>query len=116
MLKGRVPRRLLVLSYFEPDDVPKLIRAVRATRTPPGTRIYIGSYGVNGPVSRQVQALTRGLYAPIFPLKPTSFWNRRRVQGADQPARAGRLPSLASLLRLPPRARRPPPAHSLSFA
>jgi hypothetical protein len=95
-------RRVLLLSYFEPDDVPKLIRAIRATRTPPGTRIYVGSYGVNGPVSRQVQALTRGLYAPLFPLKPTSFWNRRRVQGADEPRYAGRLPSLTQIIRLPP--------------
>ncbi|HEX7254842.1 MAG TPA: hypothetical protein VF236_02845 [Gaiellaceae bacterium] len=100
-----MPRRLLLLSYFEPDDVPKLIRAVRATRTPPGTGVYIGSYGVNGPVSRQVHELTRGRYAPIFPIKPTSFWNRRRVEGADQPSRAGKLPSLASLLRLPSRER-----------
>jgi hypothetical protein len=100
-----VPRRLLLLSYFEPDDVPKLIRAIRATRTPPDTSVYVGSYGVNGPVSRQVQALKRGLYAPIFPLKPTSFWNRRRVEGADQPRYEGKLPSLTSLLRLPPRER-----------
>lgn len=98
-------RPILLLSYFEPDDVPKLIRAVRATRTPPDTGIYIGSYGVNGPVSRQVHALKRGLYAPLFPIKPTSFWNRRRVEGAGEPARVGRLPSLTSLMRLPPRER-----------
>ena len=96
-----MPPRLL-LSYFEPDDVPKLVRAIRATRTPPDTSIYVGSYGVNGPVSRQIQALKRGLYAPIFPLKPTSFWNRRRVEGADNPRYAGKLPSLTAVLRLPP--------------
>ncbi len=94
-------RPVLLLSYFEPDDVPKLIRAIRATRTPPDTGIYVGSYGVNGPVSRQVQALKRGLYAPIFPIKPTSFWNRRRVEGADNPGFAGKLPSLTALLGLP---------------
>ncbi|HEV3480456.1 MAG TPA: hypothetical protein VG144_13545 [Gaiellaceae bacterium] len=97
--------RILVLAYFEPDEVPKLIRAIKATRTPPGTRIYVGSYGVNGPVSRQVQALTRGRYAPMFPIKPTSFWNRRRVAEAEQPRYAGRLPSLNALLRLPSRER-----------
>jgi hypothetical protein len=95
-----VPGRLL-LSYFEPDDVPKLVRAIRATRTPPDTSIYVGSYGVNGPVSRQIQALKRGRYAPIFPIKPTSFWNRRRVEGAANPRFAGKLPSLTALLRLP---------------
>jgi hypothetical protein len=100
-----MPSRLLLLSYFEPDDVPTLLRAVRATRTPSNTAVYIGSYGVNAPVSRQVQALKRGLYAPMFPIKPTSFWNRRRVEGADSPRLAGKLPSLRSLLRLPTRER-----------
>ncbi len=100
-----MPRRLLLLSYFEPDDVPKLIRAIRATRTPPDTSIYVGSYGVNGPVSRQVQELERGRYAPMFPIKPTSFWNRRRVEGADEPRYEGRLPALTALMRLPARER-----------
>jgi hypothetical protein len=85
--------------------VPKLIRAIKATRTPPGTRIYVGSYGVNGPVSRQVQALTRGRYAPLFPLKPTSFWNRRRVEDGDQPEYEGKLPSLSRILALSTRER-----------
>lgn len=100
-----MPRRLLLLSYFEPDDVPKLIRAIRATRTPPDTSIYVGSYGVNGPVSRQVQELKRGRYAPMFPIKPTSFWNRRRVEGADEPRYEGHLPALTALMRLPARER-----------
>lgn len=100
-----MPARLLLLTYFEPDDLPKLLRAVRATRTPPGTAVYVGSYGVNAPAARQVHALQRGLYAPMFPIKPTSFWNRRRVEGADGPSYAGKLPSLASLLRLPARER-----------
>jgi hypothetical protein len=100
-----VPRRLLLLSYFEPDDVPKLIRAVRATRTPPDTPIYIGSYGVNGPVSRQVHELKRGLYAPMFPIKPGPFWTKRRVEGADGPRYAGRMPSLTAMMGLPARER-----------
>ena len=85
--------------------MPKLIRAIKATRTPPGTRIYVGSYGVNAPVSRQVKALTRGRYAPMFPIKPTSFWARRRVTGANEPRYAGRLPSLSRILTLPTRER-----------
>jgi hypothetical protein len=97
--------RLLLLAYFEPDDVPKLIRAIKATRTPPATRIYVGSYGVNAPVSRQVHGLTRGRYAPMFPIKPTSFWDRRRVEDAVGPRYAGKLPSLITILRLPVRER-----------
>ena len=100
-----MPRRLLLLSYFEPDDLPKLVRAIRATRTPPGTRIYVGSYGVGGPIARQVHSLKRGLYAPMFPVKPTSFWTRRRVEGADEPRYQGRIPPFTTLMRLPARER-----------
>lgn len=45
------------------------------------------------------------MYAPIFPLKPTSFWNRRRVEEADQPQYAGTLPSLSAILARPVRER-----------
>jgi hypothetical protein len=60
---------------------------------------------VNAPVSRQIQALKRGLYAPMFPIKPTSFWNRRRVAEAEEPRLAGKLPSLTAMLSLPARQR-----------
>jgi len=40
----------------------------------------------------------------MFPIKPTSFWNRRRV-GAEEPRYAGRLPGLTALLSLPVRER-----------
>jgi hypothetical protein len=35
----------------------------------------------------------------MFPIKPTSFWNRRRVETPADPGRAGKLPSLSALLR-----------------
>jgi hypothetical protein len=41
----------------------------------------------------------------MFPLKPTSFWNRRRVEQADHPEYEGKLPSLSAILRLPARER-----------
>jgi hypothetical protein len=41
----------------------------------------------------------------MFPIKPTSFWNRRRVEDADQSRYAGELPTLTSVLRLPTRER-----------
>jgi hypothetical protein len=56
-------------------------------------------------VSREVHALTRGRYAPLFPIKPTSFWNRRRVEDAGQPRYAGKVPSLSAILALPTRRR-----------
>jgi hypothetical protein len=62
---------------------------------------------VNAPVGRQIQALKRGLYAPMFPIKPTSFWNRRRVAEAEEPRLAGKLPSLTAMLSLPAQQRLP---------
>jgi hypothetical protein len=56
-------------------------------------------------VSRQVHELRRGLYAPMFPIKPTSFWTRRRAEGAGLPRYAGRLPGLTRILSLPVRER-----------
>lgn len=41
----------------------------------------------------------------MFPIKPTSFWNRRRVENADEPRYAGKLPSLSSIPSLPSRER-----------
>lgn len=41
----------------------------------------------------------------MFPIKPTSFWNRRRVDDADDPRHAGRLPTLTRILSLPVRER-----------
>jgi hypothetical protein len=61
---------------------------------------------VNAPASRQVQALKGGRYAPLFPIKPTSFWNRRRVAEAEEPRLAGKLPPLRTMLALPARERR----------
>jgi hypothetical protein len=34
----------------------------------------------------------------MFPIKPTSFWNKRRVETPADPGRAGKLPSLNALL------------------
>jgi hypothetical protein len=45
-----------------------------------------------------VHELKRGRYAPMFPIKPTSFWARRRVETPADPKRAGKLPSLTGLL------------------
>ena len=61
---------------------------------------------MNAPASRQVQALKGGRYAPLFPIKPTSFWNRRRVAEAEEPRLAGKLPPLRTMLALPARERR----------
>lgn len=60
---------------------------------------------MNRPVARQAHELERGRYAPMFPIKPGTFWNRRRLEGAQEPRYAERLPPLRALLGLPPRER-----------
>jgi hypothetical protein len=103
--------RLLVLSYFEPDDLAKLLGAVRAAKLPAKTPVYVGSYGVSREICEQVQKLPNGRYAPMFHVQPGWYWERRRLPGRDTRvllARnprtvrlAGPLPSLPQLLRLP---------------
>jgi hypothetical protein len=103
--------RLLVLSYFEPDALAKLLGAVRAAKLPAKMPVYVGSYGVSREICEQVQALPNGRYAPMFHVQPGWYWERRRLSGRDERvllARnprtvrlAGPLPSLPQLLRLP---------------
>jgi len=71
---------------------------------PPRTRVYVGSYGVGpGLADRIGEAGYR--YAPMFHLKPSWYWEQRRVPAADErklnPAFAGPLPALPELLRMP---------------
>jgi hypothetical protein len=41
----------------------------------------------------------------MFPIKPTSFWNRRRIDHPADPQYDGKLPSLTRILALPTRER-----------
>jgi hypothetical protein len=105
----RALARLLVLSYFEPRTLPKLIDAAQGAGLPATARVHVGSYGVGAELSAQVVAAGYG-YAPMFQIKPGWYWERRRLPPKDErrllerpPRRlAGPLPPLPELLRLPP--------------
>ena len=42
-----MPVRAALFSYFELDDLVRLMDAIDASEMPTGTRVHVGSYGVN---------------------------------------------------------------------
>jgi hypothetical protein len=103
--------RFLVLSYFEPRTLPRLLDVAQGAGLPAAARVYVGSYGVGAKLSAQIGAAGYG-YAPMFQIKPGYYWERRRLPRQDERmllARssrpgglAGPLPPLPELLRLAP--------------
>jgi hypothetical protein len=96
--------RLLSLSYFASSALPRLLQAAADADLPPSTRVYVGSYGVGLALADEIGAAGYR-YAPMFHLKPSWYWEQRRVPAADErkldPAFAGPLPALPELLRMP---------------
>jgi hypothetical protein len=91
---------VVLLSYFELDDLARLVDAVEPAGIPPSVPVYVGSYGVNGEASRLIRSFAQGRYAPMFPVQPGTFWERRRAPDVADDAYAGRIPSFAALMRL----------------
>jgi hypothetical protein len=98
-------RPVVLLSYFELDDLARLLDAIEPAGIPPSVPVYVGSYGVNREASRLIRSTTQGRYAPMFPVQPGTFWERRRAQDVADDAYAGRIPSFAALMRLSPQRR-----------
>lgn len=48
--------KLLVLSYFEPRHLPRLLAAVRGSTIPAAIRVYLGSYGVGAGIGARIEA------------------------------------------------------------
>ena len=104
----------IVLSYYASNHLPRLVNALNAASVPEGTPVYFGThYGSGKPSRRRKNAqvaetqVPNGRYAPIFPIHPSWFWERRRVlpaeaavlaQGGDS-GYAGRIPRWTSLMR-----------------
>jgi hypothetical protein len=109
-----IAMRLLVLSYFHPRVLPRLLGATQGAGLPATARVYVGSYGVSGELSAQVGDAGY-LYAPMFGIKPGWYWERRRLPQKDERTLLGRssrsaqfagpLPPLRELLRLAPATR-----------
>jgi hypothetical protein len=102
--------RLLVLAYFERDELPRLLAEARRAGVA-GPRTYIGSYGVGAELGDEIAA-AGCRYAPMFHIAPGWYWERRRLSQRDEKRlsqvspRSGRLagplPPLPELLRLTP--------------
>ena len=106
--------RFLVLSYFEPRHLPRLLAAVRGSGLPAQIPVYLGSYGVGAGIGARIEEEGHR-YAPMFQLRPDWYWERRRLPPDEEKklfARSSRsrklggpLPALPQLLRLSSTAR-----------
>ena len=106
--------RVLLLAYFDREELPRLLAEARRARLPGRARVYVGSYGVGAALGARITA-AGCQYAPMFHLAPGWYWERRRLSSADEKKllavspRSGRLagplPELPQLLRLPPATR-----------
>src|SRR6478609_2491942 len=68
-LRGRfrpLAVRACLFSYFELDDLTRLMNAISASGMPAGTRVHIGSYGINAEASTTVHTYGPGRYSPMF--------------------------------------------------
>jgi hypothetical protein len=104
----------VVLSYFDREELPRLLSEARRAKLPGKVRVYVGSYGVGAALASRIAAADCR-YAPMFHLAPGWYWERRRVSRDDakkllaaSPSSerlAGPLPELPELLRLQPEKR-----------
>ena len=100
-----MPVRASVFSYFELDDLTRLMNAIAGSGMPPGVRVHIGSYGVNREASITVHTYQQGRYSPMFKAEVrTEAWEQRRLTPDEerQVGRrfSGRIPDEPQLMRL----------------
>jgi len=93
--------KLVLLTYFEPKDVPNLLTAVSRAHLPADVPAYVGSYGPSVQVASQVAELSEGRYAPMFALTNEWYRQQRRLPPDQQPLvpkrLGGQVPPLAQL-------------------
>jgi hypothetical protein len=97
--------RACLFSYFELDDLARLVDSIAASPMPDRTRVHIGSYGVSEEASSIVLSYGKGRYCPLFKaLERTIGWERRRLTPAEERRVnrrfSGRVPDEPDLLRL----------------
>jgi hypothetical protein len=100
------PVRAALVSYFEFDDLERLLAVLAEAGMPPDTRKHVGTYGVSGRTSQLVRAQVGGRYCPMFKTAPTEAWERRRLTPREEelvgPRFRGRVPPERTLLQLSP--------------
>lgn len=95
--------KLAVLSYF---GRPERHAILDALARPPAFPVHVGTYGIDKTFAAAVGELPGVVYAPIFPIVRSAFWDGRRLS-ADEAARlppdkwGGALPALETLLAQP---------------
>lgn len=100
-----MPLRAALFSYFELDDLTRLMNAISGSGMPDGVRVHIGSYGVNREASLAVHTYRQGRYSPMFKAEVrTQAWEGRQLT-PDEERRvgrrfSGRIPDEPALLRL----------------
>jgi hypothetical protein len=102
-----MPVRAALFSYFELDDLTRLMDAISGSGMPDGTRVHIGTYGVNREASITVHTYGPGRYSPMFKAEVrTLAWEERTLTAEEErkvsPRFSGRVPDETTLLRLSP--------------
>jgi hypothetical protein len=101
--------RAALFSYFDVDDVPRLVHAIADSGMPAGVRVHMGTYGVNADTSDHVRSLEGGRYSPMFKATRTGAWEGRRLPPRDEakvgPALRGTVPPTRRLFALSARQR-----------
>jgi hypothetical protein len=100
-----LPVRAALFSYFELDDLTRLMNAISGSGIPDGTRVHIGTYGVNREASITVHTYGPGRYSPMFKAEVrTMAWEERTLTAEEErkvsPRFSGRVPDESTLLRL----------------
>jgi hypothetical protein len=100
---------LVVLSYYQSQDLRRLARAVRRAGLPRNVPLYFGNYYGDGSHRGLLQRTPRvrgprgARRAPLFPWRPSAFWVKRQVTRADArrlpSSFRGRIPSFGRLMR-----------------
>jgi hypothetical protein len=100
-----MPVRAALFSYFELDDLIRLMDAISSSGMPAQTRVHIGTYGVNREASITVHTYGPGRYSPMFKAEVrTAAWEQRTLTPEEERKVgrrfAGRVPDEPVLLRL----------------
>jgi hypothetical protein len=100
-----MPVRAALFSYFELHDLTRLMDAISGSGMPAGTRVHIGTYGVNREASITVHTYGPGRYSPMFKAEVrTAAWEERMLTAEEErkvsPRYSGRVPDETRLLAL----------------
>jgi hypothetical protein len=96
--------RAALISYFELEDLPRLLQAVAGSGMPPDTRVHVGSFGVSPDASEQIRAVPTRRYSPMFKTQRTAAWEGRRLTPREErlvgPRFRGPVPSESRILQM----------------